>query len=318
MTKHFLLGVLTPSQPSFSEITILEGQDELVGTSDRPIIEVLLSSRSSDSLEDLSSESLSCNGADDIDCVLLFADVADPLQEDVLELRNVDIAGFTTLEGSEGLLEVGLGSVAICSRLVEVLSQRLDLCGLLSRSFVTGVLQGSSFVRPLLVGGAELALDGAVVLAGPGAEGSEQPILLPVDQDLLHRALFLVLLACVLQPRIEASTVLHLSHAAHVVGHDFLGEALGLGLDGDAPRLHGLDLFPLVLNGQVLALDRGTHALCLLHEGHLHLSSLDVLPLLEGGACQVPGNAIHRSLHELSRQLKFADVLLPGGHAVLQ
>ena len=60
------------------------------------------------------------------------------------------------------------------------------------------------------------------MLLSPSSEGLLQPVLLPIDQYFFHRALLLVRLPRVLQPCVEAAANLHLSHAAHVVGHDLL------------------------------------------------------------------------------------------------
>jgi len=60
------------------------------------------------------------------------------------------------------------------------------------------------------------------MLVSPSSESSLQLVLEPVDHDFFELTLFLVGLARVLQPGIEASSHLHLRHSAHVVSHNFL------------------------------------------------------------------------------------------------
>ena len=49
------------------------------------------------------------------DCILLLFHVADPLEEDVLELGDVDVTSLSILEGRKGSLEVLLDLVTILS-----------------------------------------------------------------------------------------------------------------------------------------------------------------------------------------------------------
>ena len=170
----------------------------------------------------------------------------------------------------------------------------------------------------IIVLGIELALDGIVVLLGPGAEGPLQPIFLPVDQYFLHRSFLLVRLSRVLKPRVEATADLHLRHPAHVVRQDFLGEIFRLGNDGNFTGLDSFDLFSLVFNGQGLTFDVSRHVICFLHVGHLHLCGLDILPLLEGSTNGVSHDAIHGAVHELPRKFELSHVLFPSGDTVLQ
>lgn len=109
------------------------------------------------------------------------------------------------------------------------------------------------------------------MLVGPGAEGSLQLVLHPVDHCFLQGALLLVLLAGVLQPSEEASTELHLTHADHIVGHDLFGQVFALGHNSNSSSFHSFDLSSFVVDLQVLPLNYVRDVSTLLHKSHLHL-----------------------------------------------
>ena len=113
LLEHQLLRVLTPPQPGLSQISVLEGKEELFSRIDRSVVKVLLSGSRSDPLEDLFSKGLSGDRTDSIHGVLFFANVADPFEENILELRHVDVALLSGLEGREGRLEILFDLVSI-------------------------------------------------------------------------------------------------------------------------------------------------------------------------------------------------------------
>ena len=58
---------------------------------------MFLTSSSSDPLEHLLAQGLTSDCSNHIDCSFLFSDVCDPLEEDVLQLGDINIASFTVL-----------------------------------------------------------------------------------------------------------------------------------------------------------------------------------------------------------------------------
>ena len=234
LLEHLLLRVLAPPQPSLSQIAVLEGEEELFSRIDSPIVKVLLSGSRSDPLEDLFTKGLSGDRTDSHHSVLFFANVADPFKENILELGHVDVARLSSLEGPEGRLEVLFDLVSVLCCHVQGLSQGLNLSCLLPAGLVTCMHQVTPLINLILEFCIQLALNRIVMLLGPGTERFLQPVLLPVDEHLLHRALLLVRLPRVLQPGVEAASDLHLCHSAHVVSHDFLRQILRFGNDGQA------------------------------------------------------------------------------------
>lgn len=83
LRQHLLFGILSPSEPCFAQVAVLEGKEELVGRGDSLVVEVLLASGCPDALEDLTAEGDASNGSDHVNCGFFFADVRHPLQEDV-------------------------------------------------------------------------------------------------------------------------------------------------------------------------------------------------------------------------------------------
>lgn len=194
----------------------------------------------------------------------------------------------------------------------------MNLSCLLPAGLVACMHQVTPLINLILEFCIKFALNRIVMLLGPGTECFLQPVLLPVDEHLLHRALLLVRLPCVLQPGVEAASDLHLCHSAHVVRHDFLRQILGLGDDGQATGLDSLDLLLLVFDLQVLTLNMSRHVVSFFHISHLHIRRLNVLPLLEGSSNSVAHHAVHGAVHELPGKFKLTDVFLPGGNAVFQ
>ena len=221
-----MLGVLTPSQPCFPKIAVLEAQEELVSRLDCSVIQVLLASCSTDPLEDLLPERLPGNRSNRIDCILLTAHIGDPLQEDVLKLGHVNIASFAALERGKGRLEVLLDLVTVLRGCVQGLGQGLDLGSLLPTSFIASVNQVSPLVHFLLVLRVQLTLNRIVMLISPCTECLLELVFHPVDEHFPHSSFLLVRLPRILQPSVETTSKLHLRHAAHVVRHDFLREIL--------------------------------------------------------------------------------------------
>ena len=181
LLKHLLLGVLSPSQPCFPQIAVLEAKEELLSSLDGAIIEVPLASRRSDPLEHLPPQSLPGNRTDCIDCILLFADVGDPFEEDILELGHVNVASLAVLERGESRPEILLDLVTALRRRVQLLGECLDLCGLLLASLIASMDQITTLVHLILILGVQLALNRIVMLLCPGAECPLQLILHPVD-----------------------------------------------------------------------------------------------------------------------------------------
>ena len=122
LLEHLLLRVLAPPQPGLSQIAVLEGEEELFSRIDRSIVKVLLSGSRSDPLEDLFSKGLSGDRTDRHHGVLFFANVADPFEENIFLLRDVNVALLAGLEGGKRLLKVLLDLIAIRCCLVQGIS----------------------------------------------------------------------------------------------------------------------------------------------------------------------------------------------------
>ena len=198
---------------------------------------MFLASSRSDPLEDFTPECLTSYGTDSVYGVLLFADERDPFEEDILLLRDVNVAFLAGLERGKRLLEVLLDLIAVLSGLVQGLGQSVDLRSLLLACFVASMNEGAPIGYHLHMLCVKLTLDRFIVLACPGAEGPQKLILLPVEKHLLHRAFLLVCITSVLQPGEKASTKLHLRHTAHIIRHNLLRQIFRLGNDGRTPRL---------------------------------------------------------------------------------
>ena len=194
---------------------------------------MFLTSCGSDPLEDLSSEGLSGDGSDDVASVLLFADIADPLKEDVLFLGHVDVAFFPSLESSECVFKVRFDLVSVCHGVVKLRGQCLDLLCLQLGLIITGMSQLTSPVNSSLQFGIELTLNRRVVLSYPSPESSLKLVLQPVNDCLLENTTLLILDTSVLQPGVESSSILHLHHTTHVIGKHFLRQVLRLCHNGD-------------------------------------------------------------------------------------
>ena len=107
-------------------------------------------------------------------------------------------------------------------------------------------IQGKSLLVHVIELTIKLCLDALEMLPCPRPERLLQPVLHPIDHNLPDSSLLLVAIPGVLEPSIKTSADLLLHHAAHVVGHDLLGEALGFGLNGDSARFARLDFSTLV------------------------------------------------------------------------
>ena len=161
-------------------------------------------------------------------------------------------------------------------------------------------LKSASFSQCVMVISVELTLNGIIVLFGPRTESFQKPVLFPIYHYFFHSPLLLVIFASVLKPCVETSAILHLCHTTHVICHYFLGQILRFGLNCNTTRLDSLDLFSLINDLKVLVFNMSIHVHSLFHVGHLHLSSLYILPFLESHANQVPDVSIDCSGHKLS------------------
>lgn len=198
LLQDLLLGVLTPPEPGFPEVAVLEAEEKLFGSLDGSVVEELFSCSRANPLEHLFAQGLPSDGSNRIHCVLFSADIVDPLKENVLFLGHIDVSGLTALEGCESRLEVLLDLIAVLSCSVQGLLECLYFISLLAACLITHMDQIATLGHFIIVLGIELALDGIVVLLGPGAEGTLQPVFLPVDQYFLHSSLLLVSLSRVL------------------------------------------------------------------------------------------------------------------------
>jgi len=111
---------------------------------------------------------------------------------------------------------------------------------------------------------------------------------------------------------------LHLSHANHVVRHNLLRQILALGDNGNLARLACFDLPRLVIDLQVLLRDLLVHTSGFLHECHVDVGSLSILPSLESHAALVPSQTIHGTRHEFASELELPDVLAPRCYGILE
>ena len=133
---------------------------------------MFLVSSGSDPLKHLLTQGLTSDCSNHIDSSFLLPDVCDPLKKDVLQLGDVDIAGFTALHCGKSLLEVSFDLISIGFSSVEAFCQLLDLLSLHPCLFITSVNQLTARLSCLLVLSIKLALNRSVVFISPSSKSS--------------------------------------------------------------------------------------------------------------------------------------------------
>jgi hypothetical protein len=132
--KHALdalsVGVLPPGDHSLSEQVVLDKPVEVVHLPASILIQIVLSGHESDPLEHLHPESLSGDGANDIDGILLLLDVVSPHEQDVASLVDVVVLSHSTGQGVEGLLEVLVQLLLQSSLLSDLVGQLFSFLGM--------------------------------------------------------------------------------------------------------------------------------------------------------------------------------------------
>ena len=126
-----MLCVLTPPQYCSPEDVVSGVIKELFADFDGCVVEVLFSSKKTNSLKDFPSERLSGNGSNDINCIFFFFYKVGPLSKDVFSFGHVVIARFTIFKRSKSLFKVGFGLVSSRFRRSKFLLEALNLVSIL-------------------------------------------------------------------------------------------------------------------------------------------------------------------------------------------
>ena len=93
-----LLHVLSPSRPCTSQVRCPSIVEEFHALSDGIVVYFVFPGIHSDSLENFSAKSLSCNCSNHIDSIFLFVDIVSPREENVLLFWNVSVSCLSLVE----------------------------------------------------------------------------------------------------------------------------------------------------------------------------------------------------------------------------
>lgn len=143
-----LKRILAPARESFFQVSMLEHVPEVDANALSVFIEVVLASHHTNSLENLDSQSASGDSSDHIDCVLLTANVVQPVLEDVAALLDVDVVVHAATVSLKSPFKHILHCVSLLLSPVELLPELFLLFLLLNpllstlalKSFASGLL----------------------------------------------------------------------------------------------------------------------------------------------------------------------------------
>ena len=143
-----LKRILAPARESLFQVSMLEHVPEVDANALSVFIEVVLASHHTNSLENLDSQSASGDSSDHIDCVLLTANVVQPVLKDVAALFDVDIVVYAATVSLKSPFKHVLHCVSLLLSPVELLPELFLLFLLLNpllstlalKSFASGLL----------------------------------------------------------------------------------------------------------------------------------------------------------------------------------
>lgn len=143
-----LKRILAPARERLLQVSVFEHVPEVYADTLSVFVEIILPSHHSNSLENFDSQRASGDSSDHIDCVLLTANVVQPVFEDVAALFDVDVVADAATVSLKSLLKHVLHGVSLLLRLVQFLSELFLLFLLLNP--LLGTLALKSLASSLL------------------------------------------------------------------------------------------------------------------------------------------------------------------------
>lgn len=121
----------SPTDDCATELLLSEHSPEVLADTIGFGIQVVLSCDHSNAAENFNPECPPCDGANDVDRVLLFLDIFTPCQENLSSSIDVDVVVHSVTVGLESLIETSLQVVSLSSLLIKFISKPFLFCGLL-------------------------------------------------------------------------------------------------------------------------------------------------------------------------------------------
>ena len=196
--------------------------EELLALFNGIIVNLLLSGLHPDSLEDFSTESLSCNGSNNIDSILLFLYIVAPCQEYVLLLWHVCVVQLSSHEHFESMFKVSLILILLVNCILLPLVECVDVLRLSLEHLSSLLGKVSADVLFLFFLCLQLILDVTTVVVSPCSETLGQLRLAPECQELAKDSPLSIEVGGALLPGVEAFLDLVLCHPNHIVSNHFL------------------------------------------------------------------------------------------------